>query len=455
MSSSEARWVMRWKTRMSAKALRPGIWRLQQGGFYLRLRVTEPRTGREVERTMTLRDPTMTVAAAQRALDQLRQEGRAEVRGIKPQRMRWCDFALSLFETKMAERRLNSASSQARWHDALKLLIPVFGSYYVDELRYAHLAEWRDTLTKWRANGMPSRRKLREAEEKKKHGEAENGEEDAIPLIPLSPATANGWMSIMRVICRAMTRRFELGKDPSEALESFSVERSYSHEQPNTCTPAEAQQFLTTMKAHHPEHYAMTFLGFVIGARPSTLRPLRRSGATPDILWDEGILLLRRSNSRGQAIMDNTKTSLDQLIPLPEALMQVLREHVAALPPGPMRNSQFLFPSTTGGMRSRSALDKPFRDVRKRLGWTLHLTPRGMRRTFQDLARQSNVHNTVTRAISGHQTERMHLHYSTASSDEMRAAVGRLVGSVTQAANDISEHGGDGNGANLMLPFIT
>jgi hypothetical protein len=183
----------------------------------------------------------------------------------------------------------------------------------------------------------------------------------------------------------------------------------------------------------------MTFLGFVIGARPSTLRPLRRSGPTADILWDQGILLLRRSNSRGEAIMDNTKTSLDQKIPLPEAAMQVLREHVAVLPPGPMRDSQYLFPSITGGMRSRSVLDKPFRDVRKRLGWTLHLTPRGMRRTFQDLARQSNVHDTVTRAISGHQTERMQRHYSTASTDEMRAAVGRLVGSVTDAANDISD----------------
>ncbi len=62
--------------------------------------------------------------------------------------------------------------------------------------------------------------------------------------------------------------------------------------------------------------------------------------------------------------------------------MRVLRELVAALPRGPMRDSIFLFPSTTGGMRSRSALDKPFRDVLKALGWTVRLTPRGMRRTF-------------------------------------------------------------------------
>ena len=42
-------------------------------------------------------------------------------------------------------------------------------------------------------------------------------------------------------------------------------------------------------------------------------------------------------------------------------------------------------------MRSRSALDKPFRDVLKALGWTIRLTPRGMRRTFNGLARDAEV----------------------------------------------------------------
>ncbi len=34
-----------------------------------------------------------------------------------------------------------------------------------------------------------------------------------------------------------------------------------------------------------------------------------------------------------------------------------------------MADSDLLFPATTGGMRSRSALDKPFRHVLKSLGW--------------------------------------------------------------------------------------
>ncbi len=132
--------------------------------------------------------------------------------------------------------------------------------------------------------------------------------------------------------------------------------------------------------------------------------------------------------------MDETKTALDQEIPLPPAAVRVLREHIASLPEGPMSKSPYLFPSVTGGMRSRSVLDKPFQEVLKALGWKIRLTPRGMRRTFNDLARDAEVHDVVTRAISGHETERMQRHYSTAQREEMREAVGRVISLATERA---------------------
>lgn len=223
-----------------------------------------------------------------------------------------------------------------------------------------------------------------------------------------------------------MTIKYELPRDPSKPVENFRVGRIYTREQPNSMSAAQMPIFLAKMKELYPQHYAMTFLGFVIGARPSTLRPLRRRGPEPDILWNERLVLLRRSNPLGQAIVDETKTSLDQEIPLPELALQVLREHADALPEGPMRDSNLLFPAITGGTRSRSVLDKPFRRVLRELGWTLKLTPKGMRRTFQDLARQADVHDFVARAISGHATERMQRHYSTAQLEEMRDAVGKV-----------------------------
>jgi Phage integrase family len=410
MSSSEdtGRWVVRWRCEMAATSLRRGIWRLRGGGFFVRARVTDPRTGREYQLTRVLRGPHVAVREALEAQAQLRRDGVARIEGRIRSRTLWSTYAASLFEAKVTEKKIKSASSRRRWADTLALLLPVFGMFYVDELRYADLVAWRDQIARW----TPSRRK-RDAGKNR--------------IVRLSPVTANGWISLLKVICAAMTKQFELEKTPAAPLEYFATGRTYTREQPNALTAKQARVFLTTMKRMFPQHYAMVFLGFISGARPSTLRPLRRQGEVTDLKWDERVILLRRSNSLGDEIMDETKTALDQEIPLPPLAVRVLRDHIAGLPEGPMSKSPYLFPSVTGGLRSRSALDKPFADVLKALGWTIRLTPRGMRRTFNDLARDAEVHDVVTRAISGHETERMQRHYSTAQREEMRQAVGRVI----------------------------
>ena len=137
----------------------------------------------------------------------------------------------------------------------------------------------------------------------------------------------------------------------------------------------------------------------------------------------------------GTEIMDQMKTGLDQEIPLPPVVLDVLREHDAALE-GPMAESEYLFPSITGGLRARSVLDEPFRQVVHELKWDLKLTPKAMRRTFDDLARRANIHDLVTRAISGHATERMQRHYSTAQHEEILCAVGRVAGLLGRKSAD-------------------
>jgi hypothetical protein len=329
MLSSEGknRWVQRWRYQM-APTSRPGIWKLKDGGYFVRVRVTDPRTGRRVQCARALRGLTVTIWDAIRIRDQLRQEGRDRVEGRIQSLPLWSEYAASLFEAKVAEGKIKSAKNRERWGTVLKHLIPVFGRLRVDELRTADIVVWRDQVARWMRDGKPSARKRDEGKGK---------------LVKLSPVTANGWLSILKVVCTAMTKHYELARDPAKPVEYFPTTRTYTREQPNALKGEQMPLFLATMKARHPEHYAMTFLGFVIGARPSTLRPLRRSGPETDVLWDERIVLLRRSNSAGNEIMDETKTGLDQDIPLPPAAMRVLREHVAALPPGPMRDSIFLF----------------------------------------------------------------------------------------------------------------
>jgi hypothetical protein len=50
-----------------------------------------------------------------------------------------------------------------------------------------------------------------------------------------------------------------------------------------------------------------------------------------------------------------------------------------------------------------------------------------MRRTCQDLAREAGIHDVITRAISGHATEAMQRHYSTARDHEVAAGLAKVI----------------------------
>src|SRR5262249_39351311 len=60
------------------------------------------------------------------------------------------------------------------------------------------------------------------------------------------------------------------------------------------------------------------------------------------------------------------------------------------------------------------------------LGLGKKFTQRGLRRTFQDLARAAQVEGIITRSIGGHATERMQERYSTVHGAEQRAALAKV-----------------------------
>ena len=75
--------------------------------------------------------------------------------------------------------------------------------------------------------------------------------------------------------------------------------------------------------------------------------------------------------------------------------------------------------------RAPSCLDSPIEDIAEKAVITKAITPRFMRRTFQDLGRSAQVDDFVVRAISGHATTTMQEHYSSVSGDEVRSGLGR------------------------------
>lgn len=417
------KWITRWKYEIADKPTRPGIYRLKTGGYLVRCKVTNPRSGARVELMRALRDVTLSQAVQE--LEAIRSEEHDRVRGKTRQRVLWSDFAVSLMAERKASGKLASAATLDWWRVSLEhYLLPEFGHLMVDEIdRVQHFDPFLKKVAGWLEHGKPSLR----------HKPAPG---EPVKIIRLMPRTANGWLRILRTICRAMTVRYNLARNPFDGVDFFTEARAYTREQPNRLRGDVLPKWIATAKRLYPQHYAMIVLGFLLGVRPSHIRPLRRKGASPDVLWKEGVLLIRRSNTRAGKIMDKTKTGLDQEIALPAEMMRILKEHADSLPPGPMRDSELLFPSLTGGMRTRTALAKPFAAVNAALGLEAKFTPRGMRRTFNNSARQAGTHDVVTRSISGHQTEEMQQHYSMAEFEEQRGELEKILGSMLKEESD-------------------
>jgi len=78
---------------------------------------------------------------------------------------------------------------------------------------------------------------------------------------------------------------------------------------------------------------------------------LRRTGSNADIKWDKGLLLVRRSQTIGNDVMETTKTDLHQRLALPHEVLEVLRWHIEEqLLPKKMRESELLFPTVMGSL---------------------------------------------------------------------------------------------------------
>jgi integrase len=400
-----------------------GVWERKEGGHLVRARVLDPRTSKMREVRWVLADEPDAVNAYRVLQDEVTRIKEGEAATTQARQL-FSNYAVLLLRRKLTTKEIKSAAGCERWKNTLPHLIKRtedvrgFGDLFVDEISVQHIELWRtDVASLINANRY-------------------------------APSTANGWLSILRVILKAAKREFDLPRDPAEGVRPFDTSEhvTYTEEEPNALLPDEANAFLACMREDFPQHYAMTFLGFATGLRPSSLRPLRRSGQTPDVLLDEGVILVRRSHTLGETVMGTTKTGLRQRIHLPPEVMDVLRWHVREQLETPeQKASELLFPAEDGSFRSESSLKKAFAEVRRLIGLKKRFTPKGMRRTFNDLARAAKVESLVTKSISGHQTDRMKDLYSTVSNLEKRDCISRVLGLMQQGEHPGSS-GGEGGG---------
>jgi len=393
------KWIMQFGQRIAATPSRPGVWQRKEGGYFVRARPTDPRTGRKVEIRRVLHQAE-TALSAYTQLQQLISDVKAGTTEQPRQRLRFRDWAQQLFERRVRTAVLGSAFTRNSWRSILKChLLPVFGDFYMDQLRRADVIKWREGLAEQVTRGT------------------------------IKPGTANKRLKTLKTILSAWVKDHESDYDPARGVELLDTSgyRTYTREQPNSLGEEEVQRFLLGVYQLYPQHFALAALGIATGWRTCSLRPLRRQGATPDLLLAQGVLLNRRSATIGQQVNERTKTGLDQDIDLPPEMLDILRWHIDRLRPGPMRESELLFPGRTGQIISRSTLGRAFAGAAQAVGLGKHFTPHGMRRTNKDLLRRAGVSQVVSMALSGHLTERMHEHYSTVSGEEMRQSIAKVV----------------------------
>lgn len=424
-------WVERWNDTIAAEPEMPGVWRRKDGGFRIRGRVVDPKTAklRGVNRALP------ECKRAREAFVELERELaniRAGVGETQVRLPRFEDWAATVFERKVAGGAIVAVSGRDKWKSILELhLIPAFGPIVIDRLT-------REDIERWKTGELLGERRHTKGNDKSRR---------AIEGGRYSPATANTVLGILRQITGEASREYNI-RDVAADVANVNTRghRTYTYEEPNSLKPDDVPRFLAEYRARFPEHYAFVFLGMTTGLRPSSLRPIRRCGPQADVKWDGDKLLVRRSHTRGSEVMDATKTGVDQVIDLDPEQLVVLRWHVEMLEADnerrakrsphlaqAMNSSELLFPapptkwSSGGGFRSRSALGDSFAIVAKAIGITYDVSPRAMRRTFQDLARAARVSDIVTRAISGHATETMQRHYSTVAGAEVRAGLAKVI----------------------------
>lgn len=279
MSNTRENWKLVRGSCISADPVLPGVWKRKEGGHVVRARVISLRSGKKQNIWKVL--PGATAPAALQWLEHERERLRhGEVR-VTESRTQFATYALSLLDKKIRAGDIKSEAGKRKWQICLERIFQsALAELFIERMRAKDFIDWRDACARWISEGR------------------------------YVPSTMNSDLAVLRVVMASAKIELGLPSNPLEGIPPFDTSQhpTYTFEDPNSLTVDELREFLGCMQRKFPKHYAMTFLGFATGKRPSTTRPLRRRGPTPDVLWESGVLLFRRSNTVGQTVMEGVKT---------------------------------------------------------------------------------------------------------------------------------------------------
>ena len=351
----------------------PGVHKLPDGRFRVRIKARDPKTGKEREVKKVL--AVATAAEASRAKEELREELES---GTAPvQRIRLGTYARSWLSGKLPTLK---PSTSAKYASALDThILPVLGDYYLDALEPADIVRWRD-LQKGKATSINSR------------------------------------LRVLKTLVGDATAELGLPRDPTARVRALGEKTADGD--PNRLTAEQLARVLDAISADDREWYALFLTLALTGTRVSEATALKWD----DVEFDSGVIRIRRAHWKG--IVGSPKTGSVRSAPLPDELAEVLKAHRRDLVQrqAPGLKDGWVFPSNKGTLIRGSSLRKPLQRALTKADITDRFTVHGFRRTFNNLMRQV-ASGEVVRSITGHVTERMTEHYSHVEAEEKQAAV--------------------------------
>lgn len=378
------------------------IKRLSKDRYLVRVAKVSRKNGKLEDRRVVVKGPRAKAEEAERQLE-------AELAaGGRPQRQTLSTYARSW---AAARRDALKPSVRQKYGNALALhILPALGDCYLDALTPADVQRY--------------------VTDRVGEGAAGNTVLNELRLIRTIAAD-----SVADRACESMWA--QRVKPPRVA--------TYTEERPNLLT---APQLAQVLGAVPPRWRSLVTLMATTGLRWGEASALRWEDLElwPDFVtapdrkaWDAvGQIKVRRSNWKGQAVEPKTARSFRSVT--------LLREVWELLGP-PQRG--WLFPNREGELYRGTPLRKVLDRVAVQLGWAtwdadkdkaegFRITPHGLRRTWNDLARQRGDRQVV-QAITGHTTDVMTDHYSL-----VRAGEKAKLASSVRAALELPETTGEG-----------
>ena len=359
----------------------PGIMKIAQNTYLIRVRVKDPRTGKlkGVRRT---RECTLKQAVGLQAV--WRAEARRTAADTKRERQKLAQYARSWMTIKLPNLKPSTAKGYGKILD--NHVLPRFGEYYVDVITPLDVKAWVAELSDRYAGN-----------------------------------TVRNSFRLLRQIFLDAVDDLGLAKDPCARVELPELHR-WTEDDPNLfANPKHLSTLLEGFHEHEAEWYPLAATLAWTGLR---------FGEATALEWDDldehkAVIRVRRAQWRG--IVGKPKGKGERTVPLVSELAEILKEHRRSIEAKQDEESRtnLVFPSRTGEYFQPGALRKPLMHVlaEKKLP---RITVHGLRRTLNNFVRQ-HAPGIVTRSIMGHVSEVMTNHYSIAGAEEKKAAVAAVV----------------------------